>query len=99
MTHEHTTITAKDMAEHREALCAWAEANGLDPKLISADPVIVCHQGARPLIEYQAFVLDEAGRRQLDPTAKDAVLTVRRTTRLVSPLAAHGLDADQLGRA
>lgn len=99
MTHEHTTITAKDMAEHLLAVRAWAEANGLDPKLISADPIVVCHEGVYPRIEYRAFVLDEDGRWQLDPNIKDAVLTARRSTRLVSPLAAHGLDTGQLGRA
>lgn len=94
---KHVVITPKDMERHRPALCAWAEANGIDPKGVAAEPITVCLAGYRAKIEYVAFVLDEEGRRQVDPHGKDQPLTTRHTIRLVSPLEAHGLDAGQLG--
>ncbi|MER8220329.1 hypothetical protein ABTZ58_06975 [Streptomyces sp. NPDC094143] len=97
MTHEHTVITATDIEQHRAALCAWAEANGIDPKTIALSPFTICTRGDHAVIEYRAFLVDEEGRRLFDRDEQDA-LTVTRTARLVSPLAAHGLDAGDLGR-
>ncbi|MEW2161433.1 hypothetical protein AB0912_00250 [Streptomyces sp. NPDC007084] len=94
---KHIVITPKDMERLRPALCAWAEANGIDPKGVAVEPITVCFAVDSPKIEYVAFVLDEEGRRQVDPHGTDRVLTARHVTRLVSPLEAHGLDAGQFG--
>lgn len=96
MTHDHTVIMLTDVNRHRAALCAWAEANGIEPKTVTLDPITIRPHGDGLVIEYRAYLLDEEGHQQLDPDQRDEVLTVRRSARLVSPLSAHGLDADQL---
>ncbi|MFJ8603402.1 hypothetical protein ACIREM_32790 [Streptomyces shenzhenensis] len=96
MSHENTVITPQDIERHRPALYAWAEANGIDPKTVALSPLTIRSRGDHAVIEYAAFVLDEEGRRLFDREESGAQ-TVRRIARLVSPLAAHGLDAGQLG--
>jgi hypothetical protein len=96
VTHEYTVITPADIERHRPALCGWAEANGIDPKTIALAPITLRPDGDQAVIEYQAFVLDEDGRRLFDRDQQDA-LTVRCTARHASPLASHGLDAGDLG--
>lgn len=97
MTHEHTVITPQDFRQHRMALHAWAEANGIDPGTVAVAPITIWQRGDHSVIEYQAFVLSEQGRKIVDPQQDDQPLTVKRTTRLVSSLALHGIDAGQLG--
>jgi hypothetical protein len=97
VTHEHTVITPQDIWQHRTALHAWAEANGIDPDTVAVAPITIRQRGDHSVIEYQAFALDEGGRTLVDPQQDDQPLTIKRTTRLVSGLALHGIDAGQLG--
>ncbi|WP_263165417.1 hypothetical protein [Streptomyces sp. SCSIO ZS0520] len=85
------------MKTHRDALCTWAVANGLDPRQIAQQPITIRPHGNHTVIEYRAFVLDKQGRHQLDPQHQHQALTTTRTTRLTRALAEFGLDPDQLG--
>jgi predicted exporter len=98
VTHEHTVITPTDIEQHRAALCAWAEDNGIDPKTATMDPITIRPVGDRALIEYRAYLVDANGRWRMDPDHPHQALTVRCVAKLISPLAAHGLDAGDLGR-
>ncbi|WP_327337388.1 hypothetical protein OG384_14910 [Streptomyces sp. NBC_01324] len=89
-----TTITAADIEQHREQLCQWAEANGLDPQAVAAAPgVTIERSGKRLVIVWRQFQLDDQGRRMVDPADPTVAWTVRKATPLTSPLATHGYPA------
>ncbi|MEU6736057.1 hypothetical protein ABZ929_23170 [Streptomyces physcomitrii] len=94
---QRTVVTAADMERRWEALCSWAVANGLDPRQIARDSLVICRHGGRPAIEYRAFVLDELGRNRLDPRHDYRCLTTTRTARMTRALTEYGLTPDQLG--
>ncbi|MET9702306.1 hypothetical protein [Streptomyces griseus] len=93
-----TTITAGDIAEHREQLCQWAEANGLNPTDIASAPgVTIERTGKRTVIVWRQFQRDDQGRIMADPADPTTAWTVRKASRLTSPLAAHGLGETPFG--
>ncbi|MFE5514471.1 hypothetical protein ACFQ9J_28450 [Streptomyces sp. NPDC056529] len=84
------TITTKDMERHREVLCAWAEANGLVPKNIAADPGLTVERvGRRTVIVFHEYQRGADGKILVDWDACEAV-TVRRSVTQVETLAQHG---------
>ncbi|NUP16483.1 MAG: hypothetical protein HOZ81_10335 [Streptomyces sp.] len=92
------TITAAGMERHRERLCQWAEANGLDPKDIASAPgVAIERSGRRIVIVWRQFQRDDQGRIMIDPADPTDAWTVRRASRLTSPLDDHGLAGADLG--
>ncbi|MGW3330278.1 hypothetical protein ACWDF9_06985 [Streptomyces rubiginosohelvolus] len=85
------TITAGDIEQHREQLCQWAQANGLDPKDIASAPgVTIERTGKRTDIIWRQFQRDDQGRIMPDPADPTIVWTVRKATRMTSPPAEHG---------
>jgi hypothetical protein len=86
-------ITEQDIARHRPALIAWAEANGLDPDRISQDGLAVEYHGNRQVIVYDEYQLDQHGAPITDPDRPGQVLRVRRSRPL-----RHALP-DGLGRS
>ncbi|NKI42855.1 hypothetical protein [Streptomyces physcomitrii] len=72
MSPQHTVITAADIERHWEAPCSRAVANGLDPRQIARDSLVICRHGGQPTIEYRAFVLDELDRNPPVPTPAGA---------------------------
>ncbi len=85
-----TTITAEDIAQHRDVLCAWARANGLVPGDIAAGPGVTVEQaGRRTVIVYHQFQRSADGMVLADPDQGGA-LTVRRSVTQVETLTEHG---------
>ncbi|KUN34820.1 hypothetical protein AQJ30_27515 [Streptomyces longwoodensis] len=73
------TITQADIERHREALCEWARANGIEPRDIAAAPGLTVEQvGERTVIVYWEF------------QRSAGALWVRRAARLRVPLPALG---------
>lgn len=75
-------VSHQDMEEHRPALIAWAEANGLDPNRIAIDDLIIEKVGDRQVVSYTEYVVDADGRKMLDLTTSHRYQTVRRTRTL-----------------
>lgn len=93
-----TTITAADIERHREQLCQWAKANGLDPKDIASGPGLTIERtGKRLVIVWRQFQDDDQGRRMADPADPQQAWTVRKASGLTSPLADHGLGEIHFG--
>ncbi|KFK91501.1 hypothetical protein IX27_00260 [Streptomyces sp. JS01] len=85
------TITEDDVHKHREALCRWVEANGLNPKDIASAPgVTIERTGKRTDIVWRQFQRDDQGRIMSDPADPTTAWTVRKATRMTSPPAEHG---------
>lgn len=85
------SITADDIEQHREQLCQWAQANGLDPKDVAANPGLTIEQsGKRTVIVWRQFQRDDQGRIMPDPADPTIAWTVRKATRMTSPPAEHG---------
>jgi hypothetical protein len=80
------------MEKHTDRLTAWARANGLDPNLIPV-PSTVTFDGDRMTVEQ--YVLNEAGKKQLDP-GKDALLRSTVTVDLLEPFPADVLAVERL---
>jgi hypothetical protein len=92
------TITEQAIDRHREALCAWATANGIDPRRIASRPGLTIERsGRRGLsIVYRELQRDVDGRWLPDPDRPDEVWTVRKATPMTRPLAEFGLTASDL---
>ncbi|MCD2461964.1 hypothetical protein MBT42_00125 [Streptomyces sp. MBT42] len=85
-----TSITAEDIEQHREVLCAWARANGLEPNDVAAGPGLTVERvGRRTVIVYSEFQRGADGKRLVDLDKAEAV-TVRRSVTQVETLAQHG---------
>ncbi|MFE7509740.1 hypothetical protein ACFU8I_00640 [Streptomyces sp. NPDC057540] len=85
-----TSITTEDIAQYREALCAWAEANGLVPRDVADKPGITVERvGRRTVIVYREYQRGADGKVLVDRDASEAV-TVRRSVTQVETLAQHG---------
>jgi hypothetical protein len=81
------TITPEDMARHRDALCEWAKANGIEPRDVAARPGVTIEQtGQRKVIVYREFQRAADGSIQAHPDRPGEALTVRRAARLRVPL-------------
>lgn len=86
------TITTEDIERHREQLCQWAAANGIEPNDVAAGPgVTVERAGKRVVIVWQQIQRDQYGRYLAGGEVFDQVWTVRKATPLISPLQDHGL--------
>ncbi|MBP2583020.1 hypothetical protein J3A78_003498 [Streptomyces sp. PvR006] len=84
------TITAEDIARHRAALCAWAEANGLVPKDVADRPGITVERvGRRTVIVFHEYQRGADGKVLVDLDRGEGV-TVRRSVTQVETLAQHG---------
>jgi hypothetical protein len=75
-------ITEQDVEQHRPALIAWAEANGLDPQRIALYPLTIEQIGDRKVIAYDEHQVNEHGRPLVDPARPTQVLTVHRSRTL-----------------
>ncbi|MEU5664748.1 hypothetical protein [Streptomyces longwoodensis] len=85
------TITQADIERHREALCEWARANGIEPRDIAAAPGLTVEQvGERTVIVYWEFQRSAGGAVLVDPKRPGEPLWVRRAARLRVPLPALG---------
>lgn len=94
-TRTIATITAEDIDQHREALCEWAKANGIEPENVAASPGLTVERvGRRTVIVYHEFQRDARGWLQLDPDTPDKAWTVKRSTPLRVPLPDLGLEDD-----
>lgn len=80
------TITPEDITAHRERLCEWATANGLDPNDVADGyPIHVEKAKGGPVIRYRRFVLDGNGRQQINPSNSDEVWTAEHTAPCTVP--------------
>lgn len=85
------TITADDIEQHRDALCRWAKANGLDPNNIASAPGLTIERsGKGRSIVWHEFQRDDQGRIMPDPADPTVVWTVRKATRMISLPGDHG---------
>lgn len=83
------TITAKDIDEHREVLCQWARANGIDPEDVAAGPgMTVERTGRRTVIVYHQIQRGGDGLALRDDSG--GRLEVRTAVPLVEILELHG---------
>jgi len=65
---------------------AWLRANGIDPDDVPVDSELVIEDSAFGMaIRYQAYRLNEDGRRYVDPDDPDRVATENRTALLQLP--------------
>lgn len=87
------TITAQAIDRHREALCAWATANGIDPKGIAASPGLTIERSGRRGVSilYRELQRTTDGRSLPDPDRPDEAWTVRKATPMTRPLSDFGL--------
>lgn len=91
MSHVLAAISAEDIARHRNVLCQWAEANGINPVNIAASPGLTVERtGRRTHIVYREIQRDAEGHAHLDPANPHEMLTIRKATPLISPLEDHG---------
>ncbi|MFJ2631071.1 hypothetical protein ACIO6U_03780 [Streptomyces sp. NPDC087422] len=74
-------VTAQDIEQHRPALIAWAEANGLDPNLIDPHSITIDRVGDRKVILYTEHQVNAHGRKLLDPQT-GRVLKIHRSRTL-----------------
>ncbi|MEU7597291.1 hypothetical protein AB0B79_30305 [Streptomyces sp. NPDC039022] len=83
----------EDLHEHREALCEWPMANGLEPRGVALRWISVEEDGERRFIRYGGFRHGLDGRRIVDPDAPDRAWTEERTAPLRTdlPKIGHGL--------
>jgi len=72
-------ITEQDIDQHRPALIAWAEANGLDPTRIDPHGLTVEHDGNSKVIVYYEHQVDANGNKLVDPDRPNQVLKAHRT--------------------
>jgi hypothetical protein len=79
-------ITHQDIEQHRPALVAWAEANGLSPKVIDPHSLVIETIHGRPVILYTEHQTGRNGMPLIDPDHTDQVLRVRRSRVML-----HGL--------
>ena len=84
------TISAAQIEEHRDFLCRWAEANGLDPKAIAVERVTVEEIGRQTVIRYQEIQRSPEGRPLIDPDHGDKVWVIERTMPQVAALDSFG---------
>ncbi|MFF2954321.1 hypothetical protein ACFVVU_23625 [Kitasatospora sp. NPDC057965] len=90
-----TTITPKQVDEHRELLCRWLKANSIDPKAVSSDlPLTIEQTGDRIVICYHEFQLSQDGHKLIDPDNRTQAWTVRRAVDQLVPL--PGVFVDQV---
>lgn len=83
-----TTITAEDIDEHREVLCAWARANGIEPEDVAAGPgMSVERTGRRTVIVYHQIHRGGDGLVLRDDSG--ARLEIKTAVPLVETLAQH----------
>jgi hypothetical protein len=84
------TISAAQVEEHRELLCRWAEANGIDPKSVALDAVTVEKGDGQAVIRYQEIQRSPEGRPLVDPNHSDRVWLIERTAPQVVGLDSFG---------
>lgn len=74
-------IEPRELAAHREELCDWLKANGLEPRdITSAKPIIIeQHDAGLYDVWYYAFVLTADGAKQVDPHEPDQAWTKLRS--------------------
>ncbi|MFG2826100.1 hypothetical protein ACGFWI_01235 [Streptomyces sp. NPDC048434] len=87
-----TTVLAlyrhDDLTEHREALCPWLKANGIDPDTVAMDWISVEEDAGQRVIRYRTFKVTPDGRRLDDPDDARQGWRVERTTPLQTGLPA-----------
>lgn len=66
-------VTQQDIEQHRPALIAWAEANGLDPNRIDKSGLTIERHGDHQVIAYTEFQVDENGLKIFDPGTNRAL--------------------------
>lgn len=77
---------------HRQALCDWLTANGLDPNDIPDHLPLRVEEGEGGMvIRYRAFVRTEEDVQQADSIYSDEVVTVERTHPCTVPPPGLGL--------
>lgn len=75
-------VTEHDIEQHRPALIAWAEANGLDPKRIAPHDLTIDQDGDRQVIAYTEYQVNENGNKLVDLTGPSRYATAQRTAPL-----------------
>lgn len=72
---------------HHEAVCEWLTANGISPKQIPrhGDLTIQTNNDGTRVIAYEAFVLTEDGRLQVDERNERPLVEKRTTPLVVEP--------------
>lgn len=84
------TITAAQVEQHRETLCRWVEANGIDPKSVAIEELTVETDGKQTVIRYQEIQRSPEGRPLVDPEDRDKVWHIERTTPQLAGLDGFG---------
>jgi hypothetical protein len=75
-------ITEQDISEHRPALIAWAEANGLDPTRIDPHGLTIEQSNDGQAIQFTEYQVHEDGTKVLDLTTPQRYATTQRTAPL-----------------
>jgi pyrroloquinoline quinone (PQQ) biosynthesis protein C len=73
------TISADQVEQHRELLCRWVEANGIDPKTVAIEEMTVETDGKQAVIRYQEIQRSPEGRSLIDPECSDRAWRIERT--------------------
>jgi hypothetical protein len=84
------TISAAQIGQHREVLCRWVEANGIDPKTVAIEPLTVETDGKQAVIRYQEIQRSPEGRPLIDPECSDKAWCIERTAPQLADLEGFG---------
>ena len=74
------------VAQHRAVLAAWLSANHIDPHTVADTWLSIEQTASLRFIRYEAYRLDDAGCRLIDPRDPDRAWTVERVSPLVIDL-------------
>lgn len=95
-THYPLAFSPDDLHQHRQQLCQWVKANGLNPHDIpDTHPLRVEEGQDGPAIRYQCFVRNEHGDKMRHPRSPDEVWTVEAITPCTIPPPRLGTPAPQ----
>lgn len=83
MTSVLALYRSDDLAEHREALCEWIKANGIQPASVAMRWLSVEEQDCQRVIRYQAFKRTPTGEVLMDPDEPHEAWTEERTAPLL----------------
>jgi len=79
-------MAASPDTSRRATVCDWLTANGIDPNHVPLDSDLTIDDAEQgPVLRYEAFALDEDGRRQLDERGEGPAREVRTTPLVVKP--------------
>lgn len=79
-------ITRAEIERHREALCEWLSANGVDPDQVVDRWLSIELADDERLIRFRVYRVTAGGRRLMDPDDQSRAWAEERTVPLVIEL-------------